>query len=72
MKFSGLGEKEDLLTLFGKEFLGFCQESEVGIAVEDVFEVRNEVWLSLDKFCSWALFFLALFLEFFGGFCNKK
>lgn len=41
----------------------------MGIAVEDVFQVGDEVWLGLDKFGSWAFLFLAFLLEFFGGFC---
>lgn len=72
VKFSSLVEEEDLLGLFGKIFFGFCQESEVGIAVEDVFEVGDEVWFGLNKFGSWAFLFLAFSLEFLGGFGYEK
>lgn len=44
----------------------------MGITVEKVFKVRDEVRLCLDVFEPCALFLLAFFPEFFGDFCDKK
>lgn len=43
VEFSGVIEAEDLEGLFGEEFFGFSEESEVGISEEEVFKVGYDV-----------------------------
>lgn len=72
MEFSGVVEEEDLLALFGEEFLGFGEESEMSVAVEDVLQVADEIGLGLNRFGSRAFLLLALFSELFGGFGDEE
>lgn len=53
VKFSSIVKAKDMMGLFGQEFFGFSEESEMGIAYEDVFEVGDDVWLSLDQCGTW-------------------
>lgn len=61
-----------MLRLFGEVFLGSGEESVMGISVEDVFEVGNEIGLGLNQFGSSAFLFLALFPEFLGGLGDQE
>lgn len=72
VEFSGVIEAEDFVGLFGEKFFGLSEESEVRISEEDVFEVGNDAWLGLNECSSWAVLFLALFLEFLGSFGDEE
>lgn len=72
VELAGVVEAEDAVGLLGEEVSGFCEEPEVGIALDDVLEVGDEVGLGLDELRSRAFVFLALFFEFFGGFGDEE
>lgn len=48
MELAGTVKGEDLVGLFGEECFGFGEEMEMGVAVEDLFKVGNEVGFVLD------------------------
>lgn len=72
VELGGVVEAEDLVGLFGEEVPGSGEEAEVRVAVEDVLEVGEEVWLGLDWVGSGALFLLPFLLELFGGFGDEE
>lgn len=72
VKFTGFVEEKYLLGLLGEESFGLSDKSEVGITMKDVFELGNEIGLSLNEGGASAGLFLAFFPEFLGGFCDEK
>lgn len=53
IQFTGFIETEDLVGLFGEVVFGFEEESEVGVAFKDVFEVLDAFGVGLDVFGPW-------------------
>lgn len=54
--------------LFSEVIFSFSEESEVGVSLKNVFEMRKDIRSGLNEFDSWALLLLALLLEFLGDF----
>lgn len=72
VELAGFVEAEDMFGLLGEEVLGLGNESEGGVALDDVLEVRNAIGLRLDQFGAGTFFLRAFFLEFFGGFGDQE
>lgn len=48
MELAGEVKGEDLVGLFEEEGFGFGEETELGVAIEDLFKVGDELGLVLD------------------------
>lgn len=72
VEFAGLIEAEDVFWLLGEEVLGLGDESEEGVPLYDVLEVKNAIRLRLNQFGSGAFLLSAFLLEFFGDFGDQK
>lgn len=62
VELAGVVEAKDVFGLFGEEVFGLGDESEEGVALYDVFKMRDAVGLGLDGFCARAFFLFASWL----------
>lgn len=72
VELAGVVEAEDAVGLLGDVFFGFGEESEVGVASDDAFQVGDEVGLGLDELGARAVMVFAPLFEFFGGFGDEE
>lgn len=72
VELAGVVEEDDAFRLLGDEVLGLGEEPEVGVALDDAFQCRDQVGLGLDVLGSGALLLLPLLPKLLRGFGDEE